>query len=302
MMLVLVPLCLLFTLASQPPILTHVSRSEEEEFQLAALERYSRNDFFLGDHCERFETQAQKLCSSKGKESGAKLAILMANCNLEKLSAKPLPYTDIDGMKNASDPEKIIALQMLTRLPIFCTSLNTLDLRIGLVTEKHFADLNETVQQLHRLSKSAMQHGKDHNKSLRMQQKVLALNEEALRHSIALSHTSASIQKSMQNFSGGLGRLFDLYEQFETETKKDNWATKDLVNNSVREARILWEKTEEYARHRILLSKVEHQLGILQMVLVIGTLYEVLIHRPRHFFVQCIHTSGLHARYCVHLL
>lgn len=103
-------------------------------------------------HCGLFEAEQDNLCSSGRKDDLALLAVLMANCHREQLGAKE-PLLPLSVIRRRSAAEDHLALQLMGRLPVFCSTVKVLEERLQSMTGRQYNLLNEAVETIRELTK-----------------------------------------------------------------------------------------------------------------------------------------------------
>lgn len=232
--------------------LQQISESDSNSNSDLAQESYSSSVPALGDICTLFERKAQELCSYSTKNDKIELSILMANCHLETLNAPPLSFDTVEGMQYASEAEKIIALQMLTRLPVFCSSLATLSMRLGFMTQSNtYSMMNETNIKLEEITRIANGFEKDNKKGIEVQKELIDISTETLKQSLELISLAEKINTSFGNFSNGIEQILTLMQGFKNTMKvmeSDEKQTAFLLKQYSSKADNIWNETQNMMR------------------------------------------------------
>lgn len=158
-----------------------------------------------GRFCPLFEARAQTLCSTFSNHSKLELSLLMANCELETFNEKPLKVAQVSDMPNAGSIDRMITMQMLSRLPLFCSSLASHGLLVGFENSHTFRVMNHTARLLEQV---LVADEKGRSKFKTKQDSLIPIHQKFFKQSIDLALLVDKITKiGSSELKEGLDRV-----------------------------------------------------------------------------------------------
>ena len=256
---------------------------------LSVRGRYSTEIVHQGTHCNLFESRAQELCAQTTKDEKIELSILMANCHLETLGSPPLSISTAKGMAHAPDTEKIIAMQMLSKLPVFCSTMATMGMKLGFMSQSHtFGILNDTNIKLDEITRIATDAQTETRKSIELSEQLLKVSSESLNYSERLAQSSEAIQKGMANFTSDLSTMFEVFSGFErkaAEAAKMDQEAARVIKNFTEETRQIIENIESSSGSGYLESQLVVENMQYQIILIVLLVMFILSKTSAGFFI-----------------
>lgn len=238
---------------------------------LSVRGKYSTEIVKQGYHCDLFESRAQELCTHTTKDEKINLAILMANCHLETLGSPPLSVSTSRGFAKAPDTEKIIAMQMLSKLPVFCSAMASMGMKLGFMSHSYTFDiLNDTNIKLDEITKIASEASHETRKSIDLSEKLLKVSAESMSYNERLAKSSEAMEKGMANFTSDLSSMYEAVSGFEKRA--------EAAAKMEQEAAEMMKNFTEETKHMIGNIEISSGNGYLESQLVVENMqYQIIL-------------------------
>ena len=209
-----------------------------------------------GGACAIFQRRAPELCMMNSRDEKIDLCILMANCQLETIGSPPLKYGNTKDMAKAPEADKIIVMQMLSKLPVFCTSLATYGLNINFMHMEHTITLvNNTNEKLEEIIRISAEFEQENRKGVAVQQRLLEVSEQSLQQSKSISESSEKMQHELANFTQDVSAIFTAF----TDIEKNIKAAIKKDNETLQQVKHFAERTREMIRSIDLTSRASRE-------------------------------------------
>lgn len=184
----------------------------------------ARNDQLAGTSaCRLFEEKAEKLCKDEDdNNSQVELCILLTNCHLESSGAPLLSFSRPQDVSKAPGWEQLFLVEMWIRLPMFCSTMDTMGVKIGFMNRAHreIQLVNESNSKLEEIEKLMNDNTVLNKKLDSIQQQILVTSMKNLQDSQKLVKTNHALHREVNTISGTFRRTTLEFGKFEGKAAK----------------------------------------------------------------------------------